>query len=110
MRAVSIPCQEDSLSGQEQLENSETPLQPTSGVLIWSGELGRNSILVISEQKASIGSIGGHFPGKPIKITVEPEGLVVRQSPSKANGWSQIILYSGNREYSSIEIRWSLVE
>ena len=105
-----VAATEDSLSGEKQPENADESLQPTSGVLTWSGELRRNSILVISEQKASIGSIGGHFPGKPIKITVEPEGLVVRQSPSKANGWSQIILYSGNREYSSIEIRWSLVE
>ncbi|MBN2321335.1 MAG: protein kinase [Acidobacteria bacterium] len=105
-----VAVTEDSLSGEKQPENTDASLPPTSGVLTWSGKLGRNSILVISVQGASIGSIVGKFPGKPIRITLEPEGLIVRQLPSDANGWSQIILYSGNRIYSSITIRWSLVE
>ncbi|MBN2244152.1 MAG: serine/threonine protein kinase, partial [Acidobacteria bacterium] len=101
---------ENSLSGQKQPENAGAALPATSGVLTWSGELRRNSILVISGQGASIGTVVGQFPGKPIRITLEPGTPAVRQPPGEANGWSQIILYSGNREYSSIEIRWSLAE
>jgi hypothetical protein len=101
---------EESPPEQKLPENADAALPATSGVLTWSGELGRNSILVISGQGASIGSIVGQFPGKPVKVTVEPGTLVIRQLPGAANGWSQIILYSGNREYSSIDIRWNLVE
>jgi predicted Ser/Thr protein kinase len=104
------PPSETVASGQKKAEKSTAPSQSTSGVLTWSGELERNSILVISEQGSSIGNVVGQFPGKPIKIAVEPKGLLVRQTPGEANRWSQIILYSGNQKYSSIAIRWSIIE
>lgn len=85
-------------------------LPAASGVLTWSGELQRNSILVIADQRASIGNVTGQLPGKPVKIVVETQGLIIRQPPGEANQWSQVILYSGNRSYSSITIRWSLAE
>ena len=101
---------EDSAFGAKREEVSTTPQQSNSGVLSWSGELERNSILVISEQRSSIGNIVGQLPGKPVKITVEPKGLTIRQAPGEANRWNQIILYSGNQRYTSITIHWSIAE
>jgi hypothetical protein len=95
---------------QKQLEDSAVPPQATSGILTWSGELERNSILVIAEQGASIGNVTGHFPGKPVKIEVEPKGLIIRQMPGEVNRWSQIIFYSGKQRCTSIAIRWNVVE
>jgi len=104
------PPVETASSGSQKAEEPAAPPQSTSGVLTWSGELERNSILVILEQRSSVGSVVGQFPGKPIKVTVEPKGLAVRQLPGEANRWSQIILYSGNQRYSSISIHWSIIE
>ncbi len=84
--------------------------QPESGVVTWSGSLEKNSILVITEQSATIGSIEGRLPGKPVRIEVEPEALLIRQQPGESNRWSQIILYSGNQKCSSITIRWMLIK
>jgi serine/threonine protein kinase len=92
------------------VEASPSQIQATSGVVTWSGNLEKNSILVIAEQQATIGSVEGRLPGKPVQIEVEPKNLVIRQMPSEINRWNQIILYSGNQKYSSITIRWKLIQ
>jgi serine/threonine protein kinase len=82
--------------------------EPSSGILAWSGSLERNTILIISDT-ATVGSISGKFPGKPIEIEIEPKGIIIRQKPGAINGWNQIILYSGNQKYSDITIRWKII-
>jgi serine/threonine protein kinase len=77
-----------------------------SGTINWTGKLGKNAILVITSRNASIGSLTGELPGRPVSIQLEPSDLVVRQMPDKANNWKQIMLYSGSKKYTSITIRW----
>jgi tRNA A-37 threonylcarbamoyl transferase component Bud32 len=84
----------------------ETP-PAVSGVIVWKGNLGRNAILVITADKASIGTVSGELPGRPVSIKVEPGELVVRNPPGEANKWKQIMLHSGNSRYSTIAIHWS---
>jgi serine/threonine protein kinase len=82
-----------------------------TGTITWTGKLGKNAILVISGQKASFGTIEGeYFPGKPVQVEVEPKEIVIRQHPTAADGWQQIILYSGKEKYSSITIRWKTTQ
>jgi len=81
-----------------------------NGSIHWSGELDKNSILVLAEEGSSIGSMTGRLPGTPVQIEVEPKELSIRQMPGKANDWSTIMLYSGNRKYTSITIHWQTIE
>jgi hypothetical protein len=83
---------------------------PGSGTIVWSGDLQKNSVLVIDDQQVSIGSTTGELPGKPVQIEVEPRDVVIRQMPNAANAWKLIILYSGNRKYSSITISWKVLD
>ena len=83
------------------------PVKPLTGAMTWSGQLGKNSVLVIRSQTASVGSIeGDFFPGRPVSVEVQPKEVVIRQMPSGENGWQQIMLYSGKSKYESITIRW----
>ncbi len=82
------------------------PAQLNSGTIIWTGELQKNSVLILEDQQASIGAIEGQFPGRPISIEVDPKEVVIRQLPNATNGWKLIILYSGNQKYTSITINW----
>ena len=92
----------------KQLNVSAAKPDAASGVLTWSGNLEKNTLLVISEQTANIGSISGQLPGKPVTIEVEPADLIIRQPPAEVNRWNQIILYSGNQRYSNIAILWKI--
>jgi serine/threonine protein kinase len=108
--AKRIAAPEIPVSKPKPVESSPSQLQSTSGIVTWSGNLEKNSILVIAEHQATIGSVTGRLPGKPVQIEVEPKELVIRQMPSEINRWNQIILYSGNQKYSSITIRWTLIQ
>ncbi len=108
-KQTEVPVRQREPASTMQTEAPIRQPEPTSGVLTWSGDLQKNSILIITD-KANIGSIEGKLPGKPVRIEVEPKDLVVRRGPGDANGWNQIILYSGNRRYDSIMIRWKLIQ
>lgn len=89
-----------------------TPVaQPASstGTISWSGSLEKNSVLVI-EEGANIGTVTGQLPRKPVTIEIEPKNIIIRQRPGENNHWDRIILYSGNQRYTSITIRWKLIQ
>jgi hypothetical protein len=85
-------------------------LKVKSGIIAWSGSIEKNSVLVIAPPIASIGKITGVFPGKPVSIEVEPREVVIRQMPVEANGYKQLMLYSGSNKFTSITIRWTTIQ
>ncbi len=84
----------------------EDPVQITTGTILWTGNLDRNSVLVITQRRASVGSVVGELPGVPVSLELDPADLVVRQMPGPENQWKQIILYSGPNKYRSITLYW----
>jgi len=82
------------------------PPPKAAGAVVWSGRMQRNSVLVISEGKASFGAVEGRLPGIPVTIEVEPSSVAIREAPGEGNGWKQLMLYSGDQRYSTITIRW----
>lgn len=67
------------------------PLTAQSGRLLWTGSLGPGRILTIQGRQASIGSLSGQLPGRPVRVTVYPaeltsKGLVVYTSEPKHSG------------------------
>jgi hypothetical protein len=97
------------MPGKKQTPPARQAVSPAAGTLTWSGSFPKNSILVIEAEKASIGTVQGEpFPGEPVLVEVEPKEIVIRQMPSDANGWRQIMLYSGTAKYSEITIHWKV--
>lgn len=67
------------------------PLAAQAGRLLWTGSLGPGRILTIQGRQASIGSLSGQLPGRPVRITVYPaeltsKGLIVYTSEPKHSG------------------------
>ena len=81
-----------------------------SGIITWSGNLEKNAILVLAPPKASVGSISGELPGKPVSIEVEPKEVIIRQRPNEENGYKLLMLQSGSNRFTSITIRWKTIQ
>jgi serine/threonine protein kinase len=81
-----------------------------SGVITWAGRLNKNSVLVISDQQASVGALSGKLPGVPVTIEIDPQSVLVRVAPSVQNNWKQLILSSGDQKLTSITIHWTAVQ
>ncbi len=92
-----------------EVDKPQVPVQkpPETGIISWTGKLGKNAVLVITEDRASVGSLSGKLPGVPVTIRVDPASVLVRESPGAANNWKQIILNSGTEKQTSITIRWT---
>lgn len=78
---------------------------PRSGRLIWTGELGRRTVIEIDGQHASIGSLSGSLSTGAAEYRVSPaeftrDGVTVytidgaangrTEAPSKENGWNSV--------------------
>jgi hypothetical protein len=79
---------------------------PSSGLISWSGRMLKNSLLVIEGQKPSFGELSGEFPGVPVTVEVQPQGIRIRERPTNQNGWKLIMLYNPGDPVTSITIRW----
>jgi hypothetical protein len=91
-----------------------------AGRLIWTGRLLKDSTLVIDGRNASIGSLTGELPGKPVRIKVYSgvftnEGFVlyvpasgaastVTEAPGRQNGWNKAIFTSSPHRAEGIEV------
>jgi proteasome lid subunit RPN8/RPN11 len=79
---------------------------PTSGKLIWTGLLPRNSVLTIENRRPSSGHLTGEWPGVPFRIGARPAEFVaggltvyssnpglargpVTEPPGPQNGWNR---------------------
>lgn len=96
-----------SSSSEAPRQQAASATRPQTGTLTWTGQLNTNTILVISEDKASFGSLNGSLPGVPVKIEVEPASVKIRQAPSSDNDWSRIMLHNGDERLTTVTIRWT---
>jgi hypothetical protein len=104
------PSENTSPEKQDPAASPDNAPRYASGTILWTGRIEKNTVLVLSPRQASIGSVVGELPGKPVSIELEPRDLVVRQMPSPENQWKQIILYTGPNRYKSITIYWKTTQ
>ena len=76
---------------------------------MWSGKLEKNSLITITDNTASSGTITqGSLPGVPVTVLVEPSDSVgVAETPGPSNGWRKIVLRSRVNRAVVVTIRWS---
>ncbi len=83
---------------------------PSSGVLVWSGQLQREGLVEIIGSSASSGTLRGELPGAPVIVEVEPKDVGVAEAPSPANGWKRLVLRSRTRRLSVVTIKWTVIQ
>ncbi len=91
----------------ETVPKNVEPQTPSSGTLIWTGRLRKNATVVIDGKNASLGTLAGELPGKPVQYQVYPgdlsdDGILVFtaraqdarvgwDSPGPENGWNRVL-------------------
>jgi hypothetical protein len=90
---------------------------PSTGVLILSGPLERNTRVVIENNRIvnspgpslshPLSLSGDLLPGVPVQINVGTKGVAVEVAPGPSNGWKNIVLRSTNAK-PSIRITWTV--
>jgi hypothetical protein len=82
---------------------------PSSGVIVWSGQLDKNGTVVIEGSLASSGSLNGRLPGVPVSVNLDVREFAIAESPSPGNGWSKVVFRSRNKRHSVVTIEWKVI-
>jgi hypothetical protein len=83
---------------------------PSAGTLIWSGEIGENTLVVINGDQVSIGRLTGELPGVPVIIQLETDDFMVIDPPGPGNGWKRLSLRSRKRIRQAVTIKWGVMK
>jgi hypothetical protein len=82
---------------------------PTSGEVVWTGQLDKEGSVTITGGTATEGSLRGVFPGVPISIEVDARDIGLLESPRASNGWNRLTIRSHKKRNGPIVIRWKVV-
>jgi hypothetical protein len=87
----------------------EQPPVPSSGVMLWSGRVEKNGMIVIDGGRSESGAVNGAvLPGVPVTVRVEPKGFTIEESPSAANGWRRIAIHSEKKAHIVVTVFWNV--
>jgi hypothetical protein len=87
----------------------EQPPIPSSGVMLWSGRVEKNGMIVIDSGKSETGAVNGAvLPGVPVTVRVEPKGFTIEEPPSAANGWRRIAIHSQKKAHIVVTVFWNV--
>jgi hypothetical protein len=78
---------------------------PSTGTLVWSGELEPGQEIDFSSAAASV---TGKLPGVPVTVEVHPSSVHVATAPGPENGWRRLVLQNGPKKQVMILVRWSV--
>ena len=82
---------------------------PSSGSLVWTGELEANTQLAINGKRSSTGSVSSELPGVPVRLQLWPSSARLVEAPGPQNGWKRVVIASGERKQLRIIIRWEVI-
>lgn len=82
------------------------PAGPSSGVLVWSGELRKGEIVTIEGQHASSGSLQGALPGVPVILETDYKGIGFAETPGPSNGWKRVSFRALRNQKVVVTLRW----
>jgi hypothetical protein len=88
--------------------NARSPRSPTSGLLVWKGDLQAFGVLIIDAASVTRGTVHGALPGVPVRISVPPE-MKVMEAPSQQNGWQRLVLQNNAHKRDEVKITWQLI-
>jgi hypothetical protein len=87
----------------------EQPPVPSSGVMLWSGRVEKNGMIVIDGGRSETGAVNGAaLPGVPVTVRVEPKGFTVEEPPSAANSWKRIAIHSQKKAHIVVTVFWNV--
>lgn len=82
------------------------PAGPSSGVLVWSGDLRKGDIITIDGSHASTGSLQGALPGVPVILETDYRGIGFSEMPGPSNGWKRVSFRALRDQKVVVTLRW----
>jgi hypothetical protein len=102
------------LEGKERERASRAQYDgPSSGTLIWEGEVNGADLIEIQDGNPNHGVLQGSFPGLPVMVQAFPaDSVTISVAPAPSNEWNRIVLQvrANGLKKRKVTVRWALVK
>ena len=82
---------------------------PSSGTLVWSGQIEKGATVEIQADRASMGTLHGKLPGVPVSVSLDVREFAIAEAPGPRNNWSKLVIRSKNRRHTVITVDWKVL-
>jgi multidrug efflux pump subunit AcrA (membrane-fusion protein) len=82
---------------------------PSSGTLVWEGEIDGADLIEIQDGSASRGTLRGALPGVPVMVQAFPaNSVIISVPPGPSNDWRRIVLHvrTKGRKTVTATVHW----
>jgi hypothetical protein len=83
---------------------------PSSGLIIWSGPLRRDTLITIEGDRASAGTLQGALPGVPVLIETDFKDVGFAEMPGPSNGWKRLSFRGTRNQNVVVTLRWRVLQ
>jgi len=85
------------------------PSGPSSGQIVWTGEIHGYQLVTISRDRADVGQLQGALPGLPCIVQpTDEKDVSIASSPGPRNDYSRLILRVKGHGHMKVVLNWSL--
>jgi len=82
---------------------------PSSGTLVWEGEVNGADLIEIQDGSANQGTVTGMLPGVPCMVQAsDPKRVTISIPPAPSNEWKRIVLRIQGKGHTTVTVRWVL--
>jgi hypothetical protein len=82
---------------------------PASGIVVWSGVMDKDAVVIVDGSNVNQGRVNGVLPGVPVIVEVQPNDVGIAEAPAPSNGWKRLALRSRKGRHTVVTIRWRLL-
>jgi hypothetical protein len=95
---------------ERSISSTMLPYQgPSSGTLVWEGEIAGAELVTIEGGTASSGKVTGMLPGVPCFVqSSDPKRVSVATAPGPSNQWKRIVLRIQSHGHTTVKVTWAL--
>jgi hypothetical protein len=83
---------------------------PSSGTIIWSGQMDADEVITIDGDHSIKGSVSGALPGVPVQVDVETKEFAIAEAPAPSNGWKRLAIRSKRKRQAVVSVHWSVLQ
>ncbi len=83
---------------------------PSSGTIIWQGEVHGMQLIDINGDRAEQGAVTGELPGVPCMVQpADPKHVSVAIAPGVSNAWNRIVVRVQGKGRVTVRLNWSIL-
>jgi len=105
------PVTGSSVGNENAAPRTDRSQWPSSGTLVWEGEIHGTELVEIKDGRSDRGNVTGALPGVACMVQpTDPRHVSIAVAPAPSNGWNRVVLRIQGKGHTRVRLTWSVTD